>query len=255
MERGLDMRKIKRALWTMGLLVMVAVSGCALTGKVKPIEPESVGQKAEDSEKGWWYANFHIDWLQDTDPNWYIDVILAHKVVSPVLDQNIKNISLWRFHRRAVRDKNGHQFSFIFYASRETAQEIYRSIGSSRLLGDLISAHLVVETIYDDTTVILRPDLEATSDRGWSPEIKKTWPFYIMGVSRMWLNLIDEVSKETIKEKDPPNLDDLLENYRKVSEVVDEKWRQEGSHAFLHHLNAIFGYQPLIIYERRLENF
>jgi hypothetical protein len=40
-----------------------------------------------------------------------------------------------------------------------------------------------------------------------------------------------------------------------VDEVVEEMWRQEGSHAFLHHLNAIFGYEPVVVYERRLMNF
>ena len=76
-----------------------------------------------------------------------------------------------------------------------------------------------------------------------------------MGVSRMWVNLIDEVSKKTIKERDLSNLDDLQEDYRKVNEVIEEQWRQEGRHAFLHHLNAIFGYEPLVVYERRLMNF
>lgn len=224
-------------------------------GKVKPIEPKVVGQKAADAEKGWWYAQFRMDWPQGEDPSWYVDFILAHGVISPVLDQYEKEIYLWRFHRRAVRDQSGHQFSFIFYGSTETAQEIYRAIQSSPLLDELISAHLVKDTIYDETTVILRSGLGATSDSNWSVEIKRTWPFYIMGVSRMWLNLIDEVSKETLKDRDLFYPEDLLEGYRKVKEVVEEKWRQEGSHAFLHHLNAIFGYEPLFIYERRLMNF
>ena len=249
------MRKRKRAFWLMGLLVAVAVSGCTWIGKVKPIQPESIGQQTVDTEKGWWYARFRMNWPHEADPAWYMDFILAHRVISPVLDQYKKKIFLWRFHRRAGRDKAGHQFSFIFYASRETAQEIYRAIQSSRLLEELITAHLVVDTIYDDTTAVLLTDLGATSDPNWSLEIKRTWPFYIMGVSRMWLNLIDEVSKETLKERDLSNLDDLQEGYRKVNEVVEEQWRQEGSHAFLHHLNAIFGYEPLVIYERRLMKF
>jgi hypothetical protein len=254
-ERRLGLQKRKRAFWLVGLLVAVAVSGCTSMGKVKPIEPELIGHKAVDAEKGWWHARFHMDWPQDADPAWYVDFILAHRVISPVLDQYEKEISLWRFHRRAARDQGGHQFSFIFYASRETAQKIYRAIRSSRLLEALIVAHLVAETIYDDTTAVLQPDLGATSDPTWSPEIKKTWPFYIMGVSRMWLNLIDEVSKETLKKRDLSHLNELLEGYRKVNEVVEGKWRKEGSHAFLHHLNAIFGYEPLVIYERRLMNF
>jgi len=249
------LRKRKCGFWLMGLLVAVAVSGCAWLGRVRPIQPESVGQKTVNAEKGWWYARFRMDWPQDKDPAWYMDLILAHRVISPVLDQYKKEISLWRFHRRAGRDQAGHEFSFIFYASRETAQEIYDAIRSSRLLGELIAAHLVADTIYDDTTIVLRSDLGATSDPNWSPEIKRAWPFYIMGVSRMWVNLIDEVSKETLTEGDLSNLDDLQEGYRKVNEVVEEKWRKEGREAFLHHLNAIFGYEPLVVYERRLMNF
>jgi len=249
------LRNRRRVFWLMGLLIVLAVSGCVSVGKVTPIKPLPAGQKAVGAEKGWWYARFHMDWPPDEEPAWYVDVFLAHKVFSPVLDQYEKEISLWRFHRRAARDQSGHQFSFIFYASRERAQQIYRAIQANDLLEKLIAAHVIVDTRYDDIAVILRPDLGATSDRSWSPEIKRTWPFYIMGVSRMWLNLIDEVSKETLKERDSSNPDVLLEGYRKVNEVIQEKWRREGSHAFLHHLNAIFGYDPLVVYERRLMNF
>ncbi len=242
----------------MALLFVVSFSGCAWIAnvkKAKPVEPESVGQKSVNAEKGWWYARFRMDWPKDKDPAWYMDLILAHRIILPVLDQYKKQIPLWRFHRRAGRDPAGHQFSFIFYASRETAQEIYDAIRSSRLLEELIAERLVVDTIYDDTTADLRSDLGATSDPHWSLEIKRTWPYYIMGVSRMWVNLIDEVSKETIKERDLSNLGDLQEDYRKVNEVIEKQWRQEGRHAFLHHLNAIFGYEPLVVYERRLMNF
>jgi hypothetical protein len=255
MEGGFVLRSRKYAFWLVGLLVAVAVSGCASFGKVRPSEPESAGQKMVHAEKGWWYARFRINWPEGTDPAWYVDLILAHRVVSPVLDQYAKEITLWRFHRRAGRDQTGHQFSFIFYASRETAQEIYRAIRSNGLLEKLIAAHLVVDTIYDDTNASLRTDLGATSDPHWSPEIKRTWPFYIMGVSRTWLSLIDEVSKETLKGRTPSNLDELLDGYRKVNQVIEEKWRDEGGHAFLHHLNAIFGYEPVVVYEKRLTNF
>jgi len=101
------LQKRKRALWLLGLLVAVVVFGCASLGKVKPIEHESVAEEAVDAKKGWWYARFKMDWPQDADPAWYVDYILAHKVISPVLDEYGREISLWRFHRRAVRDKSG----------------------------------------------------------------------------------------------------------------------------------------------------
>ncbi len=40
-----------------------------------------------------------------------------------------------------------------------------------------------------------------------------------------------------------------------MNDAVDDMWRQEGRHAFLHHLNAVFGYQPLVIYEKKLLTF
>ena len=39
----------------------------------------------------------------------------------------------------------------------------------------------------------------------------------------------------------------LLEQYRKVDEKITEKWRNEGQHALLHHLSAVFGYEPMLI--------
>ena len=81
------MRKRKCAFWLTALLVTVALSGCAWIGKVKPIEPESIEQKAVNAEKGWWYARIHMDWPQDENPAWYVDLVLAHRVISPVLDQ------------------------------------------------------------------------------------------------------------------------------------------------------------------------
>lgn len=32
-------------------------------------------------------------------------------------------------------------------------------------------------------------------------------------------------------------------------------WQNEGRHAFLHHLNALFGYEPILIIEKRPMRF
>ncbi|GAA4959031.1 hypothetical protein GCM10025791_44900 [Halioxenophilus aromaticivorans] len=50
---------------------------------------------------------------------------LADQVVEPMLTAMAEPIALWRFHRRAGRDKAGHQFSFMFYTDDGTAQQVF----------------------------------------------------------------------------------------------------------------------------------
>ena len=114
---------------------------------------------------------------------------------------------------------------------------------------------MIIRDTYDDTSTITRPNLEDTSDRTWSLPIQKSWPFYIMGVSEMWLNLIREVAGQVPSGGPPSNLDDALGFYRQVNASIEQMWRDEGQHAFLHHLNAIFGYEPLMVREKRPMSF
>jgi len=87
-------------------------------------------QQAKENQlpaAGWWTASFQINW-QEVEPAWYIDAMLAHRVISPALELQKKDILLWRFHRRAVKDEAGHQFSFLFYSSPAAANKIYALI-------------------------------------------------------------------------------------------------------------------------------
>ena len=61
----------------------------------------------------------------------------------------------------------------------------------------------------------------------------------------MWLELIHQHADE--KEVKDVEIDDLLKHYRAVNESIGKIWIQEGQHAFFHHLNAVFGYEPLFI--------
>ena len=71
----------------------------------------------------------------------------------------------------------------------------------------------------------------------------------------MWLNLIREVTNQTAGGKTPHSLDEALGIYEQVHATIEQMWQEEGQHAFLHHLNAIFGYEPLMVREKRLMNF
>ena len=66
-----------------------------------------------------------------------------------------------------------------------------------------------------------------------------------MGVSSLWLGLIDDVMEDVPSHDD--NFPKLLEQYRHAGVAITTVWYKEGQHAFLHHLSAIFGYEPLMI--------
>jgi hypothetical protein len=204
--------------------------------------------------RGWWDARFRMKWPEDNSPFWHIDLFLAREVIAPVLSQNAKAVPLWRFHRRASRDEEGHQFSFIFYSTQKTAEKIYAAIGSNPWLKKMTRAG-IVQYLPENTGQIIRPNLGDTSDSHWPPMVMKTWPYFIMGVCRMWLNLIDEIMQNGPVIQRTPSLNRLLSHYEKVNKSMNSIWQEQGGHAFLHHLNAIFGYESVLVHEWNLKRF
>jgi hypothetical protein len=207
------------------------------------------------AENGWWYARFRLNWPDDSQVSWHLDLFLAHQIVLPIIEEYKPDIYLWRFHRRAVRDSTGHQFSFIFFCSAQSAYRIFEDFRDDDLLREAKAAGLVVDDFYDDTSDILRPNIEDTSDKKWSPYIQASWPYYIMGVSQMWLGLIIGIAEDFEGNGLPVTVEEIDTFYRKVDSSITALWEKEGRHAFLHHLNAIFGYQPIIYYEKRTLRF
>ena len=193
----------------------------------------------------WWNCSFHVVWPDDAEINWAMDLLLAHAVVSPVLVEHINTISYWRFHRRAARDDAGHRFSFLFYSNPEIASLVFSEIAKSNVLKEAYEANLIEKVFFDDPDHLILANIEDTSDRRWSPGLQKNWPSFIMGTSSLWLGLIDEFMHNSPVDYTDIHL--LLKSYRQVDDKITAMWRTEGQHALLHHLNAIFGYQPLHI--------
>lgn len=212
-------------------------------------------EKEVQEAKGWWYARFRMKWPENQTPDWHVDLLLAHKIITPVLNRYMTNIDLWRFHRRAARDDEGHQFSITFYSSPETAQQVFKALKSDKLLKRMKRAGVIIQDLYEDPSRMIAPQIEDTSDGNWSPTIRKSWPYFIMGVCEMWLNLIDELSKNTLAAQKRPSLKKLLASYQKTNETIKNLWQTEGGHSLLHHLNAIFGYEPVLIHEVNLRRF
>ena len=244
-----------RILLVFGLLLAIFASGCSSLGSVQTQEIKPVAPEELPSGNGWWRARFRMNWPLDTDPVWHMDLYLAHQVIQPLLAKNKAEIYLWRFHRRAKRDLAGRQFTFYFYASPRTAQQIFNALESSPILADALSGGVIDEIVYDNPADIKRPDIDDASDGHWPVLIQKTWPYYITGVSQMWLNLVVEVAERDLNDNRPTTLEEIDSFYQQVDETVTEFWQKNGRHAFLHHLNAIFEYQPLIYWEKRYMDF
>ena len=110
-------------------------------------------------------------------------------------------------------------------------------------------------TEYDNPARIERPNIEDTSDRKWPAQIQKTWPFYIMGASQMWLQLIAVVAAEKPAGYPPASSEEIAAYYQPIDQTITQLWQEDGRHAFMHHLNALFEYEPLIYWEKRYMNF
>lgn len=225
------------------LALALAATGCAYRPIVKVGAP--AGAPVADRQS-WWAARYRHAWPEDEEPCWHQDVFVAHEIVAPVLNARRPDIALWRFHRRAARDGAGHQFSFIFYATPETAQHVFAELRTRPALAEYQAAGLLREVLYHETGVPQPQRVDGTSDKRWSPVVQSTWPWFIMGVSENWLAL---VTLENARRPVPDSgaLDARLAASRQTQSAIDALWRREGLHAYLHHLNAVFGYAPLLL--------
>jgi hypothetical protein len=238
------------------LLLLTLAIGCAHVAPPPSTLPPVV-KETPAAEQGWWYVRFIRDWPEKSteDPAWYMDLLIANEILAPVLDRHRLNIPLWRFHRRAGHDQYGHSLSLIIYCSPATAEAVYAEIWSTPLLDTLLSAGRVTRVTYDATDKIDRPGIGDVSDHSWSPSIEQAWPHFIMGASQTWIDLVSQKTDDIVAGKPPASLGQYEALYQRVNEAVDNLWRDEGRHAFFHHLNALFGYQPLVIWEKKLMTF
>lgn len=234
---------------------MAVIIGCASTPSVPtptaipgPLPPAS-------PDSAWWYARFHIDWPEDAAPSWHMDLLIAHLIVRHSLERHQQDISLWRFHRRAARDMAGHRFSFIFFAPPAVAQLIYAELVTHPVFQDARASGRILDLECDDTNTPARPAIADTSDPKWSVPLRQAWPYYLMGASRMWLDLICRMVSGDQGVEAVSTFMEIEERYTAVNASITALWENEGRHAFLHHLNALFGYEPLIIIEKRHMRF
>ncbi len=237
-----------------GLLPLLAACAPGVALQKQTPAPVPANVAFDDSEKNWWRVYFHLAWDQAEEPDWHVDALLADQVMAPIIAHTEARISLWRFHRRAAPDGAGHRFSFIFFADPETAEVINNGVTRSPVTARLLDAGVVLEVQLAVLDEPLAEDIGGMSDSAWPEAVMRSWPWFIMGVSQSWLKLVDEVKAQR-PPPDEASVEEMLEYYRGINDEVSTLWREQGQHAYLHHLNALFGYQLLIIRETNLTRF
>jgi len=237
------------------LIALLTLSACTRIVTVHtPSTNAAAGSTiAAADDSSWRSITFHLGWDREQTPDWYLDALLADQVCAPALAEWGPQISLWRFHRRAGNDKVGHRFSLMVYSDALTADFLYQHIRESSVLQWLESEGRIEQVSMEAVERPELPSIARTSDAEWPPEVQASWPWFIMGVSQTWANLIREVT--TKQPMDASSPDGLLDYYRGVNDQVTALWRDYGQHVYLHHLNALFGYQPLVIRETNLKRF
>ena len=254
-KHTLPLAALARGLWMLAVLLLL-LTGCA-TPASKPLAPGS-GAIGIPSDGGWWSVHVHFSWpdtasdeaSSEASPDMHLDLLVAREIFAPLIEAHRDALPLWRFHRRAVRDAAGHRLRFLFYAPRVTAQALYDTLAADPLLAELHAAGKIESVVLDDPRGELRSDLSATSDPGWSPAMQTSWPYFIMGVSQLWLNLMAQIAQSEMVSPPSGDLNALVAYYQTLDEKITATWQHEGRHALLHHLNALFGYERLPIYLR-----
>jgi hypothetical protein len=226
------------------VVCLFLLSACNTTSQIT----ESQLDLEKDPGLSWWRVKFRFQWPQDEDPDLSYHALIADQVLRPVIDQYGEAMPLWRFHRRALRDGAGHQFSFIYYANEETREAVKKSITADASVQKLSAQSILLPVRHTRGSAENSHMVAATSDAGWPDEIQRSWPYFIMGVSQTWLDLIRE-----FREKQGPvpadSIEHTLDYYSILNQQLSDQWGIYGRHAYLHHLNAIFGYLPVYIRE------
>ena len=189
----------------------------------------------------WWMFRFKVRQKLPDTVEFHIDSLLAYSILAPVIEEFTTDLPLWRFHRRAANDANGHQFSFIYFVNADVSQRIVSALETQMENADYQMEDFIEEYSVDGP-VGDAGDLSATSDPRWNSNLQQHWPEYIMGLSKFWLGLITTA----VSQHGNPS-GDFSTYFKEIDAEITQIWQKEGQHAIFHHTSALFGYQPVII--------
>jgi hypothetical protein len=202
-------------------------------------------EAATQSSLGWYTACFRFKWPPESEPQWYLDLIVGHAVIAPIIYRHPQRLSPWYFHRRAKRDERGHEFAFSFLTTAEHAQKISIELQGNSLLEDLHEEGLVLEDTCANLESIPSSTKPPYSWPDWPSSVQNSWPYFVMGACQTWLKLADILLPAIKQTTSTTDLNTILQHYQQLLTQINALWQRHGAHAFLHHLNAVYGYVPV----------
>ncbi|MCP5306441.1 MAG: hypothetical protein H6953_13445 [Chromatiaceae bacterium] len=230
-------------------LLAVILGGCTTVPSPKgdPVALERLATPVVVQPR-WNYLRFRFNTAADGEVDSYLDILVADRILAPIVAQHASTIPLWRFHRRWPDDPVGHRFSLVLYTDPATVDAISAEVAAHPLLQALRNRDMLLSFRVEPVPDVRGTLPEGTSDERWPVAVQREWPYFIMGASRMWLGL---AQAEAALHDEP----DLHARYRAVEQSLDRLWFEQANHAFLHHLSAIFGYKPALVVHRDIMTF
>ncbi len=195
------------------------------------------------SEKTWRELRFKMKINNEVEEFKAGHLLIANEILVPVLQLFEKEMFLWRIHRMFDADQGMNRFMFKFYGPEYICPDIIEHIKSYKHYDELKNwTSLELEGFLTQGSEV-RDD----NDGNWPDGIKEVWPYYIHGVSRAWLKMIEFFSGGAESAVSTNNFEEKVKSYLSINESIDKIWVEWGGHAMLHHLNAVFGYKHIDI--------
>jgi hypothetical protein len=177
------------------------------------------------------------------------DLAIIDLCLRRVIDKYQDKLTLWRFHRRWT--PGAQRLHLHAFTTRDTASEIKAFIQTSAVVKSFRAiGFLKVDPVWDEETILdieLITTRRGKSDSNWPDEFQECWPDFAQGCSQSLAVLIRQYSNTPEADLERMKPDELAGHHRQVEALLMARWDKWGSHAFFHHVHALFGYEPMTI--------
>lgn len=168
----------------------------------------------------------------------WIDLFILDLIIKPIVQYfssigEFNQIAYWRVHRRSADDEAKHMFSFLCEMTEATLDKVVTMILCNDYYIELKKSGYMIALVKRVENLRLSSE--------WCNTMVTAWPIFANGMSQTLMVMIDYL--KTVEEPELNSFKDREEYYKSMHEKISSVWRVDGGHAFLHHLNAFFGYQ------------